>query len=104
MYRIDLENFSFYAIIGILDKERQTPQKIEVRASFWYEEGFVDYAKLTTLIQHTLQKEEFFLIEDALQTLAKKIKEQFLPIKKMEITIKKPHILPNCTPSVTLTL
>ena len=107
LYKIDIEEIVFEAIIGILEKERQKPQPIVVDASFWYEydtNSFLDYAKITDTIITHIQKKQFFLLEDALHSTMTLLKQEFPAIQKVRLRITKPKILPNALPSVELTL
>ncbi|RUM44128.1 MAG: dihydroneopterin aldolase [Hydrogenimonas sp.] len=104
--RISIQDLHFEAIIGILDFERTTPQPIEVHCEIDYcynptQKEFLDYAKVASLIESTIQKEQFFLIEEALEALFSLLKNQFPQIEMIKITICKPTILPNCRVSVT---
>ncbi|SMC09089.1 dihydroneopterin aldolase [Nitratiruptor tergarcus] len=105
-FRIDLRDLEFYAIIGILPQERKMQQKIivDLWLTYEYAQGFVDYAKVADLIKKHMQKEQFELLEDALISCANLIKESFPQIKNLSIAIKKPQILHNATPSVSLFL
>ncbi len=97
--KISIQNLRFETILGILDFERKIPQNIEVdcELTYNYENGvFLDYSKAVELIENTMKKEKFYLIEDAIERLFEKIKENFPQIKTVKITISKPDILPNC--------
>jgi len=104
--KVEIRSLEFYAVIGLLEHERKAPQKLLVDAVFEYEyeEGrFLDYALAAKLIKEHLKKERFQLIEDALLSLERVLKERFPFITFLSLTIQKPHILPDCTPSVTYT-
>ncbi len=97
--KISIQNLRFETILGILDFERKIPQNIEVECelTYSYENGiFLDYSKAVELIESTMKEEKFYLIEDAIERLFEKIKENFPQIKTVKITISKPDILPNC--------
>lgn len=94
---IEIEKFHFKTIIGILEHERITPQTVEItlKASYDYKKEFIDYVQICNLIQATMQKEKFFLLEDALEALHKKIFQTFPQITWLYLKIAKPSILKN---------
>ena len=106
IFRAKLEGLSFHAIIGILPHERRTPQKVIVDAIFEYEgkANYIDYAKAAKLLRTHIQQERFLLLEDALQSSAALLKKHFPQMRHLTLTIKKPQILDDATPSVTLSL
>ena len=102
--RVEIASLEFYAVIGLLEHERKAPQKLLVDAVFEYdyEEGrFLDYALAAKLIKEHIKHGRFELIEDALLSLERALKERFPFITFLSLTIRKPHILPDCIPSVT---
>jgi dihydroneopterin aldolase len=102
---VKIENLRFKTVIGVLEHERTTPQEIRIDAVFEYEYepgNYLDYALAARLIEEHMQKMAFRLLEEALISLHDMLKLNFPFIKSLTITIAKPHILPNCTPSVTL--
>ncbi len=106
-YRVDIEDLEFYAIIGILKRERSIAQKIVVHATFWYDyekEHYLDYAKMAKLIQENIQKKRFELIEEALKDTLHLLYEHAPQIKRATLSIKKPQILESGIPVVSLTL
>ncbi len=106
MYKAHLENLEFYAIIGLLPHERVAVQKVIVDAWFTYEskEEYIDYAKAAKLIESHIKEREFHLLEEALDSCAKLLKKNFPQIRSLYLSIKKPQILPNVTPSVSISL
>lgn len=98
-----IENLTFDTIIGILEGERVTPQKVVIDCTIDYhyaENSFINYADVAILIQQTIQKKQFLLIEDALTFLGSLLKEQFPSINTLTLTLRKPDILNNCTVGV----
>ncbi len=101
--RILIEELTFETIIGILDYERITRQKIVVDCTidYPYSEGnFINYADVTRLIETTMHSQQFELIETALEHLSLILKSHFGSIETLSLTIRKPDILPNCTVGV----
>ena len=94
-FRIIIENLTFETIIGILDFERNTPQKVVINSKILYEGEFVDYAKVCEIIEKNMKEKKFELIEDALEFLIDKLKKEFPQIKEIFLQIKKPTILKN---------
>ena len=101
--QIYIENLVFDTIIGILDFERETPQKVIITSIIEYtfeKDLFINYADVASHIENKMQKEQFLLIEDALLSLKKSLKEQFPLISTLTLKISKPNILNNCEVSL----
>ncbi|MBD3798689.1 dihydroneopterin aldolase [Sulfuricurvum sp.] len=101
-----IENLTFETIIGILDFERRTPQRVEIDCTITYpysEGSFINYAEVAQLIETTMNHHQFKLIETALDTLGITLKQTFPLIQNLSLTIRKPNILPNCTVGVEQT-
>jgi dihydroneopterin aldolase len=102
--KILIEELTFDAILGILDIERTTPQKVRITCiiDYSYSEGhFINYADVASLIETTVKQEQFELIETALEKLSIVLKEQFPLIETLTLTLYKPTILPNATVGVS---
>ena len=99
---ISISALTFNAIIGLLDFERITEQKVVVdcQIEYEYQNDFIDYAVIATIIEKEIKHEKFELIEEALLHLEKKIHIKFPNISILELKITKPDILNNCTVSV----
>lgn len=98
-----IENLTFESIIGILESERVTPQKVLIDCIIDYDyshNNFINYADVAMHIQKSVQKEQFFLIEEALESLASSLKKEFAPLHTLSLTLRKPDILQNCTVGV----
>lgn len=96
--KIEINKLTFKCIIGILDFERITKQKVIVNISFEYafsKDFFIDYAEVSTLIKNTMKEKQFLLLEDAILDLENLLLNKF-PIKNLNIKISKPDILKNC--------
>ena len=66
---IHIETLTFDVIIGLLDFEREKPQRviIDMEASYVYEsKNFIDYADMAMLIQNELKQKRYTLREDGL--------------------------------------
>jgi len=107
MYTIYIEDLTVEAIIGILDFERKKAQKIIADCTINYAregEEFIDYAKVSHLIEQMLIEGQYLLIEDALDEIIMAIKNANLGIKSITLKLTKPEILTNCKVSVKKTI
>lgn len=101
--RILIENLTFETIIGILEFERTTPQRVVIDAVIdytYHQEDFINYAEIVERIESTMHKKQFELVETALEYLSQILKSDFPLIQSLTLTIRKPDILPNCTVGV----
>ena len=104
MLKVNINYLTFDCIIGILPFERKKKQKVILDISFEYffkEDGsnFVDYSKVATFAQTSMENEEFKLIEDAILFIRKNLKSTY-DINNLKVKITKPDIMPNCIVSV----
>ena len=104
MYTILIEDLTFKAIIGLLEKERNEEQIVVVNVKIDYEDkkNYIDYAKVTDLIVDIIQKGKFLLIEDAVDEIEKELNKRFLGMKSLYLSIKKPEILKNALVGVEI--
>ena len=97
---IMIECLEFETILGLLEHERITPQRVMVDCivDYRYEPGsFVDYAQAAALIESLMLEGRFELIEEALHTIASRLKQTFPSIETIDLSIRKLDILPSCT-------
>lgn len=96
---IHIEAFTFDVIIGLLDFEREKPQRviIDLKASYTYKDNFIDYAAITLLIQKELKEKRYKLLEDALLGLKHLLSATYPQINTLSIKITKPDIIPECS-------
>jgi 7,8-dihydroneopterin aldolase/epimerase/oxygenase len=102
--QILIKNLTFETIVGILEKERLTPQKIVLHVKITYDyndNNFIDYAKVSAFIEAEMNQMNYFLLEDALNDLSQKLKLFYPQINKMKIKIFKPDILANAMVGVS---
>ena len=67
--KIEISNLTFKCIIGILDFERIKKQKVIINLSFEYQfskDSFINYAEVSDLVEKTMKKQKFLLLEDAI--------------------------------------
>ena len=103
---IHIEDLTFDVIIGLLDFERDRPQRIiiNLEASYEYVEGqFIDYADMVLLIQSDLKEKRYELLEDALLGLKELLSTTYPQLQSLFLKISKPDILPQCTVSLSKT-
>ncbi|HEX5329014.1 dihydroneopterin aldolase [Sulfuricurvum sp.] len=101
--KILIENLTFETIIGILDYERTNPQRVQIDCiieNAYADAHFINYAEVAEMIEATMHREQFELIETALEHLSRILKSYFSSIETLSLTIRKPDILPNCTVGV----
>jgi len=103
-FRIIIEDLSFNAIIGVLEEEREKEQLVVVNCKIDYEDkkNYIDYAIVCEIIQKTIIKGKFKLIEDAIETIENELKEAFPQMKMLYLSIKKPEILKNALVGVEI--
>jgi dihydroneopterin aldolase len=97
---IHIDALQFDVIIGLLDFEREVPQRVivDVQASYSYSnEEFINYADMALLIQNELKEKRYKLLEEALLGLKNILFTTYPQIKKLQIKIAKPDILSNCS-------
>lgn len=97
---LHIENLALEAIIGVLDSERHTPQKLILDAQITYifevHKPYLDYVRVCDYITQTLQEQQYTLLESALSDISARLKACFSDIIALSITIKKPEILSHC--------
>jgi dihydroneopterin aldolase len=101
--RIHIEELRFECIIGLLEKERHSPQEVIVslELDYTYTADFINYADLAALIESTLKEKKYELLESALEELFTLLYDRHPLIKRLYIKITKPDILKNCRVSVS---
>ena len=101
--KILIEKLSFDCIIGILDFERVTTQKVVIDLSFKYDyknkDSFIDYSEVSKNLEKIMKREKFELLEEAIIYLEKYLIKEY-KIKKLKLKISKPNILANCIVSL----
>ena len=104
MYSIVIEDLTFKAILGLLEKERNEEQIILINAKIDYEDkkDYIDYAKVCDLMQEKIIKGKYKLIEDAIDDIEIILKKEFPQIKRLYLSVKKPEILKNALVGVEI--
>jgi len=103
--QIHIEDLTFNTIIGILDLERTTEQKIIVnlKIDYTFEKRFINYADVSEFVKEHIKTSEFLLLEDLLGSLSKNLKKKFPLINLLYLKVTKPSILPDCRVSLSNT-
>ncbi len=97
---IHIDALQFDVIIGLLDFERDRPQRviIDLEASYDYSnENFVNYADVASLIQKELKEKRYELLEEALLGLKNILFTTYPQLKTLKLKIAKPDILTECS-------
>ncbi len=101
---IHIEALTTDAIIGILDFERSSKQKviIETKINYNYTENqFIDYAMVIKDIEKSLYEKEYGLLENALSDISRVLFENYSQIESLYLKISKPDIIKNATISLS---
>lgn len=101
--RIHIEGLTFETIIGILDFERVTPQKVILNLwiDYDYQDEYINYADVSNCIKKHITQSQFFLIEEALNSLSKTLQKKFPLINRLHLKITKPSIMADSEVSVS---
>ena len=97
---IHIESLTFDVIIGLLDFERDRPQRVivDLETSYEYSDAdFVNYADIVTHIQSELKEKKYTLLEEALLGLKNRLHTNYPQLKCLQIKISKPDILDSCS-------
>lgn len=103
---IHIEDLTFDVIIGLLDFERDRPQRVilNLEASYDYSDNaFIDYGDMVLLIQNDLKEKRYELLENALLGLKEILFTTYPNLQTLSLKISKPDILPKCTVSLSKT-
>lgn len=111
MDRIFIENLSFFGKHGVSEKERSVEQEflIDVAAEFGTAAAAasdaltdtVNYSDFAAIAREAVEENSFFLIERLGERIARRILED-ARIVKVEVTVRKPAVLANGVPGVTI--
>ena len=96
---IEIEALTFDVIIGLLDFERERPQRIivDIEAAYIYtSNNFVNYADMVSDIKEDLKKKKYTLLEDALLGIKHQLHTKYPQIHTLQVKISKPDILEEC--------
>ena len=98
--QIHIEALTFDTIIGLLDFERDRPQRVivDLKASYTYQnKNFINYADMVVMIETDLNEKKYKLLEEALIGIKGRLCSTYPQIKRLHLKISKPDILNNCS-------
>ncbi len=98
--QIHIDALTFEVIIGLLDFERDKPQRviIDLKADYDYSnKNFIDYADMVLLIQEELHEKKYELLEEALLGMKDRLSSTYPQLNTLQLKISKPDILKECT-------
>ena len=98
--KVHINALEIFCIIGLLDFERETTQKVQldIELDYTYTAGaFLDYASITNEIELHLKREKYLLLEEALMGIKSLLLKRYPIIEQLKIKISKPDILPHCS-------
>ena len=101
---IHIEALTIDTIIGILDFERNSKQKviIETKINYNYTRNqFINYAMVIEDIEKCLYEQEYKLLEDALSDISSVLFKNYAQIETLYLKISKPDIIKNATVSLS---
>jgi len=103
---IHIEDLTFDVIIGLLDFERDKPQRVIINLEADYDyanDQFIDYADMVLLIQSKLKEKRYKLLENALLGLQKLLYTTYPQLTSLTLKISKPDIISECNVSLSKT-
>ncbi len=103
---IHIDALTFEVIIGLLDFERERPQRVivDLEASYDYADAyFVNYADIAAEIQSELKEKKYELLEEALLGIKNRLHRNYPKIKHLQVKISKPDILSECSVALSNT-
>ncbi len=101
---IHIEELTLDTIIGILDFERNSKQKvvIETKINYNYSNNhFINYATVIEEIEKCLYQREYELLEEALSDISSVLLRNYSQIESLYLKISKPDIIKNATVSLS---
>ena len=103
---IHIEDLTIDVIIGLLDFEREKPQRviIDLEIDYTYtEQAFINYAHVSEKIQDNLKTNRYLLLEEALEGVSTCLLDEYPQIEKLRLKISKPDILKECRVALSAT-
>lgn len=101
MDKITIKNLRLFAYHGVNPEEKENGQDFYLDIDYYVNitracyndclDDTVSYAKVVKAVRRAFTAEKYDLIERAAQAVADAIFDEFEPIFKVEITLKKPH-------------
>ena len=104
---IHIEELTFDCIIGILNFERVTPQRVIINLTINYnyqENNFINYADVISSIETQMTEKKYQLLETAIDEVGKHLLTTYPHIKSLNLKITKPDIISNAKVSLSKNL
>ncbi len=104
MYKIHIEDLTINTIIGILDFERVSKQRVIVNLEIIYnyiDKFFIDYSLVIKEIEELFYKKEYRLLEEAIDDIGSNLISLYPKITSLYIKISKPDIIKNASVSLS---
>jgi len=101
---IHIEKLTIDTIIGILDFERNSKQKVVIETKINYnyvENHFINYAMVIKDIEKCLYEREYELLENALDDISRVLLKNYSQIETLYLKISKPDIIANAIVSLS---
>jgi len=101
---IHIEDLTCHVIIGLLDFERDRPQKVIVNMQIDYlysEDNFINYADVVQAVQEQLKTRRYILLENALIGIKSLLFATYPKMQTLTLKISKPDILEECSVAVS---
>jgi dihydroneopterin aldolase len=89
-----IKDYEFETIIGLLDFERTTPQRVRINIEF-QSNGFIDYIDMINFIETIFDTEKFGSVESAVEITSQRLKENFSNLIFLKMEILKIEIVKN---------
>lgn len=101
MDKITVKNLKLFAYHGVNPEEKENGQDFLIDLDYYLDitkacesdhvDDTVSYAKVVKTIKRVFTAEKYDLIERAAQVTADAVLDEYEPIRKVQITLKKPH-------------
>ena len=104
MYKIHIEDLNINTIIGILDFERVSKQRVIVNMEIIYnyiDKSFIDYSIVIKEIEELFNKNRYRLLEEAIDSIGSNLISLYPQITSLYIKISKPDIIKNASVSLS---
>ncbi len=104
MYKIHIEDLTINTIIGILDFERVSKQRVIVNIEIIYnyiDKSFIDYSLVIIQIEELFYKKKYKLLEEAIESIGSNLISLYPQITSLYIKISKPDIIKNASVSLS---
>ncbi len=97
IFKIYIRDLKLNVVIGILENERKSKQKIIVNCQIEYDlnEHFLDYVQSVEAITNLLEYKKYKTLESALSGICKALKSDFPEIVSIKLKIDKPEVFKN---------